>query len=234
MWSEHVTGRTVDSRIWPRTAAIAERLWSPQAVNNVDDMYRRLWVESVRLEDFGLTHLSAEDVGLRKLAGTEQIGPLQTLASVVQPVGFHERYELQHTSQLTPMDHLIDSVRPDPPSRHDVQVLVAAYLKAPNGSKRAQLAALFEEWVDAAPKLQPLMAAPLLVDAAPRAQQLGELGSIGLEALGYLDKKQNAPTGWKQSKLTLLEAAKQPIGMVRFTVLGSLEELVKAVPEAQN
>jgi hexosaminidase len=232
MWSEHVTGRTVDSRIWPRTAAIAERLWSPQAVNNVDDMYRRLWVESVRLEDFGLTHLSAEDVGLRKLAGTEQIGPLQTLASVVQPVGFHERYELQHTSQLTPMDHLIDSVRPDPPSRHDVQVLVAAYLKAPNGSKRAQLAALFEEWVDAAPKLQPLMAAPLLVDAAPRAQQLGELGSIGLEALGYLDKKQNAPTGWKQSKLTLLEAAKQPIGMVRFTVLDSLEELVKAVPEA--
>jgi hexosaminidase len=232
MWSEHVTGRTVDSRIWPRTAAIAERLWSPQAVNSVDDMYRRLWVESVRLEDFGLTHLSAEDVGLRKLAGTEQIGPLQTLASVVQPVGFHERYELQHTSQLTPMDHLIDSVRPDPPSRHDVQVLVAAYLKEPNESKRAQLAALFEKWVDVAPKLQPLMAAPLLVDAAPRAQQLGELGSIGLEALGYLDKKQNAPTGWKQSKLTLLEAAKQPIGMVRFTVLDSLEELVKAVPEA--
>ena len=232
MWSEHVTGRTVDSRIWPRTAAIAERLWSPQAVNSVDDMYRRLWVESVRLEDFGLTHLSAEDVGLRKLAGTEQIGPLQTLASVVQPVGFHERYELQHTSQLTPMDHLIDAVRPDPPSRHEAQVLVAAYLKEPDASTRAQLAAWFEEWVDAAPKLQPLMAAPLLVDAAPRAQQLGELGSIGLEALGYLDKKQNAPTGWKQSKLTLLEAAKQPIGMVRFTVLDSLEELVKAVPEA--
>jgi hexosaminidase len=231
MWSEHLSPRSVDSRIWPRTAAIAERLWSPQSVNNVDDMYRRLWVESVRLEDFGLTHLSAQDVGLRNLAGTEQIDPLRTLASVVQPVGFSERYQLQHTSQLTPMDHLIDAVRPDPPSRHEAQVLVAAYLKNPSEETRTELAAWFQEWIDAAPKLQRLMTAPLLVDAAPRAQQLGELGAMGLEALGYLDKKQNAPAGWKQSKLAALEAAKQPVGMVRFTVLDPLEELVKAVPQ---
>ncbi len=38
MWSELTNDETADSRIWPRTAAIAERLWSPLSINDVDDM----------------------------------------------------------------------------------------------------------------------------------------------------------------------------------------------------
>ncbi len=67
MWGEHVNSLSIDSRIWPRTAAIAERLWSPQSVDNVDDMYRRLWIESARLQFLGLTHISHTDTALRIL-----------------------------------------------------------------------------------------------------------------------------------------------------------------------
>ena len=68
MWSEWVSPETIDSRIWPRTAAIAERLWSPQNVNDVDDMYRRLAVIENQLEELGLTHqrnqrVSAASIG---------------------------------------------------------------------------------------------------------------------------------------------------------------------------
>ncbi|HET8782879.1 MAG TPA: family 20 glycosylhydrolase, partial [Pyrinomonadaceae bacterium] len=86
MWAEWVTPETIDSRIWPRTAAIAERLWSPQTVNDVNDMYRRLGVISLQLEELGLMHKRNQDMMLRRLARHEDIGPLQTLVSVVEPV----------------------------------------------------------------------------------------------------------------------------------------------------
>src|SRR5437868_7607072 len=71
MWGEWVTPETIDSRIWPRTAAIAERLWSPRDVRDVPDMYRRLAIVSRRLEEAGLHHLSYLDLALRRLAGDD-------------------------------------------------------------------------------------------------------------------------------------------------------------------
>ncbi len=65
MWGEQIDEGTIDSRIWPRTAAIAERFWSPENVTDVDDMYRRLDVVSLQLEGLGLQHLTHEDASLR-------------------------------------------------------------------------------------------------------------------------------------------------------------------------
>ena len=54
MWSELVSPENVDSRIWPSTAAIAERFWSPQDVKDVGSMYRRLDVVSRELDWVGV------------------------------------------------------------------------------------------------------------------------------------------------------------------------------------
>src|SRR5688572_6914087 len=76
MWSEWVTPETIDSRIWPRTAAIAERLWSPREVVDVEDMYRRLATTSVRLEELGLLHERNQMMMLRRLAQGRDVAPL--------------------------------------------------------------------------------------------------------------------------------------------------------------
>jgi hexosaminidase len=73
---------------------------------------------------------------------------------------------------------------------------------------------------------------PQLAQAEPRARQLTELGTVGLEAVSYLSSGLPAAPGWKAGKLAVLEDADKPQALVRFTVIGPLRDLVNAVPEA--
>jgi hexosaminidase len=234
MWSEYVEPRTIDSRIWPRTAAIAERLWSPQSVTSEDDMYRRLAVESLRLEELGLTHISQEDASLRALAGTEQIDALRPLAAVLEPVDFDTRSQwtqAHNGTTLSPMNRLVDALPPDPPSRHDFGDLMSTYLQDPVGhpEEQAGLAETFRSW-SVQPELMELMSgSPQLAEALPRAQQLAELGTMGLEALSYLSSGVPAPPAWKAQKLAILDGAEAPVALTRFTVLKAMRDLVNEV-----
>jgi hexosaminidase len=237
MWEEQTGALDIDSRIWPRAAAIAERLWSPRNTNDVDDMYRRLEVESLRLEGLGLTHISQEDASLRQLSGTRQIGPLQILASVLEPVPFDERAHQQRANQLTPLNRLVDAVPPDPPSRQDFELLTRTFLQNPRIRTQEQrdLTAHFEAWISAETGILGLMdGSPLLAEAEPRAQQLTELGTAGLEAVSYLSSGMPAAARWKAARLAVLDEAEKPQALVRFTVIKPLRDLVTAVAEAPS
>ena len=237
MWTEQTTREDIDSRIWPRAAAIAERFWSPREVNNVDDMYRRLDAQSLRLEAFALTHISQEAVSLRELAGSEQIEPLPILASVLEPVSFHERAHIEHPNQLTPLNQLIDALPPDPPSRHNLEVLVRAYLQDPptRFEEETELIVNFKAWIGAEPGILRFMArSPTLALAESRAQQLTRLGTVGMEAISYLSSGLPAAAGWKAQQLAVLDEAEKPQALVRFTMIKPLRDLVGAVPEGTH
>jgi hexosaminidase len=237
MWEEQTSSQSIDSRIWPRTAAIAERLWSPRNVTDVDDMYRRLAAESLRLESLGLTHISHEEAGLRQLSGTQQIEALQVFVSVLEPITFDQRAHTQHANQLTPLDQLVDVLVPDPPSRHNFELLSRTYLQNPGAHKEeeAKLNNIFKTWITAEPAVLRLMASsPRLAQAQPRVAQLTELGAVGLEAISYLSSGRSADAGWKASKLAVLDDAEKPQALVRFTVTKPLRDLVNAVPDQSN
>ena len=234
MWAEQLDEHTVDSRVWPRTAALAERFWSAQNVRDVDDMYRRLAPTSLELETFGVRHLSTEDAGLRSLAGTEQIDALRTFARAFEPVPFGNRYQEQHTSQLTPLTGFVDAVVPDPPVKHKLEEAVAVLTKqgaAASASGAAdQLTAYFRAVGGSVPQVEAMFpAAPRLQPMAQRAQQLQALSQIGIQAVQYLTSHQAAPANWKADSLAQLQAAKKPSAIVRFVFQDSLTRLVQAV-----
>ena len=214
-----------------RTAAIAERFWSPADVRDVNDMYRRLAVMSLRLDSLGLTHISGPQWALRELADERNPEALTAFASVLTQVSFDERYDGQHTDQLTPLDRLADAVIPDPPSRHGMEVRVARFLAdAPRYEiQRDNLEETFRAWRDLPPSLEYMLTySPRLSDAAPRAQQLVQLGQVGLDATFYLSHHITPPADWKQKADALLADAEKPQALVRFTFLPPLRKLIDA------
>jgi len=73
-------------------------------------------------------------------------------------------------------------------------------------------------------------ASPLLVaDATERAQQFAQLADIGAQAITRLGGPSSGSAEWKQTSLAALDAAQKQQGLVRFTVLEPLRELVSAV-----
>ena len=91
MWSELVTPLTIDSRIWPRTAAIAERFWSPKEVNDIENMKFRLKDVSNKLEELGLTHLISSTVILKNITNYQSIDALEVLVSICEPLKMYSR-----------------------------------------------------------------------------------------------------------------------------------------------
>src|SRR5262249_52231221 len=132
MWGEWISPENIDSRIWPRTAAIAERLWSHQTVQDVPSMYTRLDELSWRLEWLGLTHRSHEISMLHRMTGSDDIEALRTLAAVAEPVKDYARFEAVKGPWdfRAPLNHLVDDANPESETARNFQDLVQRYIQS--------------------------------------------------------------------------------------------------------
>jgi len=232
-WAEWVTPENIDSHIWPRNAAIAERLWSPQDVVDVNSMYARMHAISLELESLGLTHNSARQRMLHRMAGTADTTALRVLADVVEPVKDYNRWSDENgpIDFHAPLNRLIDAAYPESDTARQFSDLVETFAKSgyKDEAAEAQIRAWLTLWRNNDMKLHPLLEkSSLLHEDVAISQNLAMLGAAGLQALDYLDKGQPEPELWKTQQMAIVDQSKKPVAGLLLQVTPSVEELVEA------
>lgn len=230
MWTEYVSPETIEGRIWPRAAAVAERLWSSQSTTDLDSMYARLAILSQYLTYRGLPYKATRENALQRMVGTADPAPLKVLASVVEPPqGFPREGEREY-DVYTPLNHLSDVISAEADSAREFRNLasrIAAGNATPEEQQRTRGSLIL--WRDNDAALQPLLPqSPLTAELAPLSQNLSHAARIGLQALDALDRRQPISASAKAEDLASLKTMGKPIAELTNRMIAGVEILLLA------
>lgn len=229
MWAEYVNAETVDSRIWPRVAAIAERLWSPKELTDVNSMYTRLEALSRALEWTGVRHRAARGPMLDRLTGGRPSETVRNLADATEALGLGPRARAMKYTSLVSLNRFVDSISPESELVRELELAatrVAA--KPPSPADAALLRAHFARWAANDTVFQKLADDNfLLTELRPVSRDLSALASAALRMLHYLESGLPAPRQWITKQQTELKRMEKPAAEVSLAAVRPVKILLE-------
>ena len=229
MWAEYVSPETVDSRIWPRTAAIAERFWSPGRVRDLADMYRRMDRISLMLEELGLQHERNRSMMLRRLCQCRDTTALEVLLGAIEPVKVYNRGRQKKHTQFSPLTRMVDAAWPDAiPARRfrqTVDRLIEGDFSDQGELDSARSELLVWQANHAAVETT-LQSSPGLREMEPMSLALSDTAAIGLEALSAAASDQKMDAHWLLPRLERLLEAREPVAQTELMIVDPVAKLL--------
>ena len=194
MWTEFISPEILHNRVWPRAAVIAERLWSPREVRDVNAMYARLATISYELRSLALENGGVRRDMLQRMSGRADTRALEVLASAVQPPRDYTREGVKPYDQFTPLNRMVDAV----PAESDIArefTGMAERIHAGTASPadHAEARRLLLGWQGNDAVLAPQLAASdITAELAPVSRDLARTATIGLAALDRIEQRKAA------------------------------------------
>jgi len=229
-WAEYITPENADNRIWPRTAAIAERYWSPASVQDVESMYVRMERVSTELEFLGLKHRANQERMLARLAGATPRDLVSTLAETLEPVKEYERGQTHEFDADMPLNQFIDALSPESDAARRANRLVERVVtNSQDLEAHRDLRRLFERWRDNDARLQKFVGDSWpLQSIVVFSQPLSQLGVIGLQDLDALENYLPVTAGEHADHLDVLKAAETHHNMLQMAITPGIRRMVEA------
>lgn len=228
MWVEFATPENVDTRIWPRMAAIAERLWSPQDVKDLDSMYRRMAITNQRLQWVGITNIRNREMMLHRLTNNGPTHSLEILDSILEPVKEYAREGTREYTTFTPLNRLVDASWPESETAREF-----AKLAEDPKANQAALRKMLTVWWDNRDAVMPVLkGSPLLEEIEPLAQDVADLSSAGIEALDSIQSGKAPAESWTKTALDLCGRARKPRAELLIMIVPSIRKLVETAASA--
>ena len=228
-WEELASVEMIDARLWPRLAAIAERLWSPESDTDVASMYQRLQVTSEWLEWLGMNHRSNLVLMRQRLAGPYPRHPLDVLASLVEPTKGYSRHA-QKYGIFSPLNRLSFAIPYESDTAREFRNGVDEYLADKrNGT---ELQKNLADWEQAARDVRPMLTnQSVLTENLPVADGVEKLCQVGAEALRYLSGPTKPPVDWKKTAKAKIDPfVGKRFGDLLIQIGPGVRKLVEAAP----
>jgi hexosaminidase len=189
MWSELVTPLNIDSRIWPRTAAIAERLWSSDTITDLNSMHRRLKTISSRLEEVGIMHIRNKEVILRNISNYQDSKALNDFTNICEPLKNYKRNGGgKKYFMYSPLTLFADACSADASDAYDFSKVVEQYNETKSLENQIAVTNYLRKWITMNSDLIALSAnAPLVQPILPLSKSLSDLSK---QLLLVIEEKQ--------------------------------------------
>lgn len=225
MWTELATPATIDSRIWPRTAAIAERFWSNENVTDINSLRKRLKTVSFRLEELGLTHIKNKEGLLRNISNNQKSDALLDLSNVCEPLkGYSRNSEGTEYKMYSPLTLFADVCTPDASDAIEFNQAVTKYLSNKSFENQTLVVGYLNKWIKMDSDLNVLSTnAPLVQPLLPLSKSLND---IAKQLLLKIDKKENVDAAVLNNLLEKCNSKEH--ADVELAVYNSLIKLVQA------